>query len=65
MAVIALFQVPIIVRKQRWRELAVFSALWLVALVYALLIAGRAATQPNRRVDLPHRSIPPLADALI
>lgn len=46
MAAIALFQVPIILRKQRWRELLAFSALWLAALVYALLVAGRPAV-PN------------------
>lgn len=42
MVAIALFQVPIIIIKQRWRELLAFSIIWLVALVYALLVAGRA-----------------------
>lgn len=42
MLLIALFQVPIIVNKKRWRELIAFALLWSIALAYALLVASPA-----------------------
>jgi len=42
MVFIALFQVPIIIKKRRWRELAAFAVIWSLAFAYALLMAARA-----------------------
>ncbi len=40
MVIIALLQVPILIHKKQWKELAAFSIFWLAAGVYASLILG-------------------------
>ncbi len=41
MAVIAIYQVPGLLRERQWRELAAFALVWLVAGAYAFLTAIR------------------------
>jgi hypothetical protein len=38
-AIIALMQIPSLIRKQWWRELIVFIILWLLGLVLSVLIS--------------------------
>ncbi len=40
MILIALIQVPALVNRKRWPELAGFAAVWIAATVYALLITA-------------------------
>ncbi|NLG86083.1 MAG: hypothetical protein GX489_02505 [Firmicutes bacterium] len=39
MAVILAIQLPLLIKEKQWRELAAFLTLWLVATVYASLVA--------------------------
>lgn len=39
MAVILAIQLPLLIQEKQWRELAAFLTLWLVATVYASLVA--------------------------
>ena len=43
MGIIALVQVPILVKKKQWKELIAFSAFWIIAGVYASIILGTYA----------------------
>ncbi len=38
MSLIAIFQVPALLRQKQWGELLGFSALWVIATVFALLV---------------------------
>ena len=40
MVIIALLQVPILIHKKQWKELAAFAFFWLAAGIYASLILG-------------------------
>ncbi|MEW6229671.1 MAG: hypothetical protein AB1700_16530 [Bacillota bacterium] len=40
MALLALIQVPVLVRRKMWGELAAFAVLWLFATIYASLVAA-------------------------
>lgn len=42
MTFIAFIQVPALINRKRWPELAGFSVLWIAATLYALLIAAGA-----------------------
>lgn len=42
MILMAMIQIPSLVKRREWKELAVFCSIWLFATVYALLISGRA-----------------------
>ena len=46
MIFIALIQVPAMVNQKRWPDLAGYSAVWILATVYALLIAAEVPV-PN------------------
>jgi uncharacterized membrane protein len=46
MILIALLQVPALVNRKRWPELAGFGAVWIAATLYALLITA-AVPIPN------------------
>mgnify|MGYP000917348229 CR=1 FL=1 len=39
MSLIAIFQVPALLRQKQWGELLGFSALWVIATAYALMVA--------------------------
>jgi hypothetical protein len=39
MSLIAIFQVPVLLRQKQWGELLGFSALWVIATAYALMVA--------------------------
>jgi multidrug efflux pump subunit AcrB len=41
MLALAAIEVPILINRQMWGELAVFLSLWLVATIYASLVAAR------------------------
>ncbi len=43
MLIIALVQVPVLVTKKQWKELAAFSFFWAAAGIYASLIFGTFA----------------------
>ncbi len=49
MVVIAVVEVPSLIRKRWWRELMVLALVWLMATVYGILvIAGIPIPQPTR-----------------
>lgn len=39
MSLIAIFQVPVLLRQKQWGELLGFSALWIIAAAYSLMVA--------------------------
>jgi hypothetical protein len=39
MSLIAIFQVPVLLRQKQWGELQSFSILWIIAAAYSLLAA--------------------------
>ncbi|NLJ25162.1 MAG: hypothetical protein GX354_07025 [Firmicutes bacterium] len=41
MLALAAIEVPILINRQMWGELAAFLSLWLVATIYASLVAAR------------------------
>jgi hypothetical protein len=43
MFIIALLQLPILINKKQWKELASFAVLWIIAGIYASLILGTFA----------------------
>jgi hypothetical protein len=42
MALLALLQVPSLVNRKQWGELAGYALVWTIAAAYALLVAARA-----------------------
>jgi hypothetical protein len=38
MSLIAIFQVPVLLRQKQWGELQSFSILWIIAAAYSLLV---------------------------
>ncbi len=46
MLIIAAVQVPVVVKRKQWGELAVFSLLWIFSTTYALVFAA-GVTLPN------------------
>lgn len=51
MIVIALIQLPLTMRRRRWRELVAFGVIWLFATVYgALVIADVPVPKPTELI---------------
>jgi len=50
MSLIALLQVPVLVRKKMWRELTAFCLIWLFATAYAALVAAGIPIPPPAEV---------------
>jgi hypothetical protein len=43
MLIMALVQVPVLINRKQWKELAAFTVFWVVAGIYASLILGTFA----------------------